>query len=424
MRVGVLGAGALGLGAALRLAQAGQRVEVLEREPAPGGLAAGFRVGPSYLEKFYHHIFRTDRAISALIDEVGLGERLVWRRPDTSVLAGGKIWSLDSAPDVLRFGPLPPADRIRLGAALAFLKALPEPRPLERSTAADWIRRWMGPRVFRVLWEPLLRGKFHDAAEQIAMPWFWARLHCRTPELGYLQGGFQLLYERLVERIRALGGQVALGCAATAIVPLPDGRARVETTAGPREYDRLVVTLPTRLFLSLARGLPEEYRQRYEHGSEHLSAHCLVLALDRPLTKTYWLNVNDPGYPFLSLVEHTNLMPPEDYGGRRLVYLGNYLPPGHRLFGLGLAELKAELLPPLRRINPDFDPAWVTDAWSFAAPYAQPIVRVGYPATLPPHRTPLPNVFLANMGHIYPQDRGQNYSFLLGARIAALAGAA
>src|SRR5919202_5568313 len=100
MRIGVLGAGALGLSAALRLAQAGHQVEVVEREPVAGGLAAGFRVGPSHLEKFYHHIFRTDRTIIALIEELGLGERLVWQQPDTSVLSGGRVWSLDSAPDV------------------------------------------------------------------------------------------------------------------------------------------------------------------------------------------------------------------------------------------------------------------------------------------------------------------------------------
>ena len=424
MRIGVLGAGALGLSAALRLAEAGHRVEILEREPRPGGLAAGFTIGPSQLEKFYHHIFRTDRAIIALIDELGLGERLVWGRPDTSVLLGGRIWGLDSAPDVLRFGPLPPPDRLRLGATLAFLKALPDPKPLERRTAAGWIRRWMGPRIFRSLWEPLLRGKFHDYAEEIAMPWFWARLHCRTPDLGYLRGGFQQLYDRLAERIRERGGGLELSCTATAIAAQPNGKVRVETAGEPREYDRLVVTLPTRLFLRLARGLPDEYRARFERGSEHLSAHCFILALDRPLTDVYWLNVNDPGFPFLSLVEHTNFMPPDDYAGRHLVYLGNYLPPDHRLLSLDDGELRAELLPHLERINPAFDPAWVTESWSFAAPYAQPIVRVGYPATLPPHRTPLSNVFLANMGHVYPQDRGQNYSLLLGGRIAALAGAA
>src|SRR6266568_4217858 len=106
MRIGVLGAGALGLGAALRLAQAGHQVEVLEREPNPGGLVAGFSVGPSYLEKFYHHLFKTDRTIIALIEELGLGERLVWERPDTSLLYNGRLWGLDSAPDVLRFRPL------------------------------------------------------------------------------------------------------------------------------------------------------------------------------------------------------------------------------------------------------------------------------------------------------------------------------
>ena len=135
----------------------------------------------------------------------------------------------------------------------------------------------------------------------------------------------------------------------------------------------------------------------------------------------YWLNVNDPGIPFLSLVEHTNLMPPEDYGGRHLVYLGNYLPPDHAIFAMNDAELRDLYLPHLKRVNPAFDPAWVTESWSFAAPYAQPIVRIGYPDSLPSHRAPLPNVFLANMGHVYPQDRGQNYSLLLGAKIAALA---
>ena len=50
-RTAVLGAGALGLTMAYRLAGAGDEVTVIEREGEPGGLAAGFRVGPSWLEK-------------------------------------------------------------------------------------------------------------------------------------------------------------------------------------------------------------------------------------------------------------------------------------------------------------------------------------------------------------------------------------
>jgi protoporphyrinogen oxidase len=421
VRIGVLGGGPLGLTAALRLAQAGHRVEVIERESVAGGLAAGFPVGGAYLEKFYHHLFRTDRAIVDLIREVGLAERLIWRRPDTSVLRGGRIWGLDSVGDVLRFGPLKPAERLRLGVGLAFLKALPDPTPLERTTATAWLRRWMGPRVYGTVWEPLLRGKFQAHAESVSMPWFWARVHCRTAELGYPRGGFQQVYDRLVEVIRRAGGQVSLSCAARAIEVQSDGGVQVSTDSDTRQYDRLVVTLPTRLFLRLAKGLPPDYVERYRVGSDHLSAHCLVLSLRRQLThQTYWLNVNDPGFPFLSLVEHTNYLPPADYGGRRLVYLGNYLAPDHPTFGKSATMLLEEYSPHLRRINPAFSADWVEDVWSFSAPFAQPIVRVGYQASLPAHQTPLRGVFLANMGHVYPQDRGQNYSVLLGEKIAGL----
>src|ERR1700682_2523404 len=126
--VGVLGGGALGLGAALRLAQAGRRVTLIEREPQLGGLAAGFSVGPSHLEKFYHHIFRTDTTIISFIHELGLDERLIWGRPNTSTLANGRIVSLATIPDLLRLPLLGPVDRLRFLAGMTVLKAIPNER--------------------------------------------------------------------------------------------------------------------------------------------------------------------------------------------------------------------------------------------------------------------------------------------------------
>src|SRR3982074_3844402 len=111
--VGVLGGGALGLGAALRLAQAGRHVTLIEREPQLGGLASGFSGGPSHLEKFYHHIFRTDTTIIAFIRELGLGDRLIWGRPNTSTLSNGRIVSLGGIPDLLRLPLLRPAHPLR-----------------------------------------------------------------------------------------------------------------------------------------------------------------------------------------------------------------------------------------------------------------------------------------------------------------------
>ena len=422
-RTAILGAGALGLTTALRLAQRGERVMVIEKEPLPGGLAAGFEIEPGmWLEKFYHHLFRSDRRAIGLIEELGLGDRLEWKAPITATLRDGRMHQLDSPTSLLRFDPLSLPSRVRMGAALAALKAMPNPRLLEGHTAASWLRRVMGDEAYTTVWDPLLRGKFGSTAEEIAMPWFWARVHDRTQQLGYLRGGFQALYDRLAERIRELGGEVRLGESVTVVragQPLT-----VETDAGSETFDRVVSTLATRLTARLVPALTDAWRRRHEWGRAY-GAHCVILALDRPLLvepSVYWLNVNDPGFPFMALVEHTNYASSADYGGRHLIYLGNYRPMDDHLLTQPLPATLDEFLPHLARLNPAFDRSWLTDAWSFAAPFAQPIVTVDYRDHIPPFRTPVLNLWVASMFQVYPHDRGQNYSIALAERLVAALG--
>jgi protoporphyrinogen oxidase len=418
----MLGAGALGLTAALRFAQQGERVTVIEREPLPGGLAAGFEIEPGmWLEKFYHHLFRSDTRAIAIIEDLGLADRLEWRAPVTATLVDGRMHQLDSPTSLLRFSPLPLAARLRMGAALAVLKAMPDPRVLEGRTAAGWLRRWMGDDGYSTVWEPLLRGKFGAAAPEIAMPWFWARVHDRTQQLGYLRGGFQQLYGSLAQRVRDAGGDVRFGESVSAIRTRDDGGLTVESDTGAETFDRVVSTFASRLTARLAPDLPDAWRERHEWGRAY-GAHCLIVALDRPLTSVYWLNVNDPGYPFMALVEHTNFRSPTEYGGRHLVYLGNYRPMDDPLMSASKERVLAEFLPHLARINPSFDPSWVTEAWMFAAPVAQPIVSVDYREHIPPFRTPVPGLFVANMFQVYPHDRGQNYSIALAEQLVASLG--
>ncbi|MBV9543951.1 MAG: FAD-dependent oxidoreductase [Chloroflexi bacterium] len=417
--VGVLGGGALGLAAALRLAQAGQQVTVIEREPQLGGLAAGFGVGPSALEKFYHHIFRTDTTIIGFVRELGLADKLLWCQPNTSTLANGRIVSLGTIPDLLRLPLLSPPDRLRFLAGMALLKAIPNERVFVGQTAAAWMPRLMGRRVYDVMWEPVLRGKFGARANDIAMSWLWSRVHERSLRLGYIRGGFQQMYDALGDRIAALGGRVLTGTAATSITS--DRAITVMTDGGESfRFDQLLVTLPTRLFMRLAPSLPSDYVARYQ-GPEHYGAHVLILGLDRTLIpNVYWLNINDRDLPFLALVEHTNFLPVGDYGGLHLIYLGNYLPMDDPRFSQAEPEVLDSYVVALRRIRPEFDASWIKQHWLFRAPYAQPIVTTNYLEQLPPHETPLPRVYLANMAHVYPQDRGQNYSMRLGERMARL----
>ena len=424
-RIAVLGAGALGLTAALRLAQRGETVTVFEREPVPGGLAAGFRPGGDsgpWLEKFYHHLFQTDTHAIGLIQELGLGADLTWHRPRTVVLHGGRFHQLDSALSLIRFRPLPVLSRFRMGIGLAYLKALGSPRRLEGARAAPWIRGQMGDAAADVVWEPLLRAKFGDAADTIGLPWFWARVHDRTSRLGYLGGGFQRLYEALATRV-AEDGTVLLGREVTEIRRnggqlTVSHRAVGDQPVATDAFDAVLSTLPTRLTALLTPEMPTEWRERHDPGPA-LGAHCLILALDRPLTDAYWINLNDPGFPFLAAVEHTNMRSTEEYGGRHLLYLGSYLPMDDPVLRADPEELLTEWLPAIQRLNPKLDRSWITQVWKFAAPYAQPIVTVDYPKRIPPFQTPIDGLWIANMFQVYPHDRGQNYSIALAEEVVS-----
>ncbi len=420
MEYGIIGAGALGMTAALRLLERGHAVTILEAGDGIGGLAGSFEVEPGiWLEKFYHHIFRSDQRIRVLIEEVGLGPSLRWHQPLTTMLSGGRVEAFDTPAAVLRFRGLPLHDRIRLGAGVALLKAMPRSGPLEDVSAGRWLRKVMGRNAYRVVWEPLLRGKFGAAADDVSMAWLWARIHDRTQQLGYLDGGFHQLYARLATRIAERGGELVTNFRAVAIEP---GGPRIAVSAADgrsRQFDWLISTLPAHLTLAITRDPRVASAPPTAGPPAALGAHCLILALDRPLTGTYWIGVADPGFPFLAVVEHTAMLSPAAYGGRHLVYFGNYVPHDDRLFDETADETLARYLPAIQRLNPGFDPSWVSERWTFGARFAQPIVTPGFRQRIPPFETPVPNLFIASMFQVFPHDRGQNYSIELAERLVA-----
>lgn len=419
----MLGAGALGLTVALRLAQAGRIVTVFEREEGPGGLAAGFLPAPGVtLEKFYHHLFRSDHAFERLLSELGLGERLQWHQPVTASWINGRAWRLDSPAALLRFRPLPLFDRLRMGLVIAALRLLPRPGPLEGKRAEPWLRKMMGEQAYTMIWAPLLVGKFGAAAGSIALPWFWARVHDRSEDLGYPIGGFQPFYDQLSAAIAEAGGHLRFEAEVKEIRSLADGGLEVSwLDAGhvlqTEYFDEVASTLPTRLTARLSPQLPLSWREQYEWGQAY-GVRCLILALDRPLTNVYWLNLDDPALPFLVMVEHTNLRPVLEYGGRHFVYLATYRPMDDPLLMAPTADLLEAAKHFLPRFAPAFEPDWILEHWSFVAPFAQPLVTTEYAAHIPPFETPLPGLWLASMFQVYPHDRGQNYSIELGERLA------
>lgn len=421
MKVAIIGAGVAGMSAAYDLARAGRQVTVFESAPVAGGLASGFRderwSWP--LERFYHHIFTTDKDIIALAAEIGVADKLFFRGQVTAQWWNGKGYDLNGPLQVLRFPALPFPDRVRFGAVAFYLKYLDAGwQRFERTTAAAWTSRWAGRNVYRTIWRPLLEGKFGPYADEVNMAWLWARLRARSFKLGYYSGGFQGFCDALQAAIERQGVRVRLGAPVTGVAQA-EGGWEVGAAGAPAErYDQLLVTGAPGLLTKLAPQLPAGYLGQLSK-LRSMGAVVMTLALTRPLTDgLYWVNMPKDKFPYLALVEHTNFIAPEHYGGDRLIYLGDYLEQGHEYFRLSREELLERFLPSLKVVNPAFTREWVRKSWLHREPYAQPIVPVGHSASIPPLRTPLPGLFWASMSQVYPWDRGTNFAVQLGRQVA------
>jgi protoporphyrinogen oxidase len=452
MRLAVLGAGVAGLTAAHRLTAAGHACDVYERWPGLGGQAATLDVGDGHRrERYYHHLFTSDRDIAALYAELGMPAELEWRRSSVAFFLDGRSWPFTSPADLLRFAPLSPPSRLRMGLAVLWLqRTAHRVEPFEAETARAWIERAMGREAYQKVWGPLLRGKFGDRADDISMAWLWSKLtlrrqikgaEAREERLGYPSRSWEPLFAALQRSIEAGGGRVLIDRPAARLSRAPGG-GRLEVAAGaegsfrrghdprrftvgaeaPERYDGVVATVPNDVFRGLlddelAGAIGDGYLARLA-GIEYHTALCLLLELDRQFSPFYWTNVADRALPFVGLIEHTNLVEPTRYGGRRFLYVANYLAPGHELLSLEPDDLLARYLPGLRRVNPAFDPSWIRALRLFREPAAQPIVTVGYRERIPPLRTGVPGLVLANTTQIYPEDRGTNYAVRLGGEAA------
>jgi len=410
-RIDVIGGGISGLATAYSLSKSGRDLEihVWEKADHPGGLASNFTADGVTLERFYHHLYRRDVALQELIRELGMGDALAWRPASTGAYYFRRPYRLSSPLDLLRFDPLPPLDRVRLGWLALHARMIRDWQELDDITARDYITREAGANVYRVVWEPLLRGKFGSHGDEISAAWLWRKLVDRGASrdskgqeyLGYVRGGMGRVFEALADRLRAAGHHVHLGVPVTSL----NIGTRVEsivTGTGTFATDAVVAATQTPDIAALLP--PGEYRDRLLQ-IRFLGNVCLVLLMKHSLSEFYWTNVVDASAPFVGIVEQTRWADAADVGHRHVAYISAYVTDDDPRMRMSGEEIYESYMPHIRALLPSFDPQVAERVLCWKARYAQPIVSVGYRRLVPPIETPFQNLFVCTMAQIYPHDR-------------------
>lgn len=433
-KVAVVGGGVTGLAAAYHLVNNGVDVTIYESGETLGGQVRTIEVGGNQIEIFYHHLFRSDTVVIELIKKLGHGDDLAWLPSVGAMHSQTKIYPFVGALDLLRFDKVSILSRLRLGLAALWLRYDSNWQKYEGKRASSWIKKWIGESGYQAVWRPVLRSKFGAHFEDISMAWFWGKIYLRfasrdgilaKEKLGYLKGSFRKYIESLSEAIRKASGTILTESIVEEILTIDDqvtglkySQHGVTTNV---ECDAMLVTTPTHIFekISPPTVLDSSYGALLR-TVQYQWASVLLLVLDRPLSDIYWLTMTDEDMPFVVTVEHTNFISSDQYDGNHIVYFSNYADPDDALMQLSVDEVLDIYKPYIQRINPEFDEAWVRSKWFFTDRAGQPVVDYLFHERIPPHRTPVEGLYLANNTQIYPEDRGQNYSIRMGFRAADL----
>ena len=424
MRIAIIGAGIGGMSAAFDLNRAGHEVTIFEAAGKPGGLAAGFKE-PGWdwsVEQFYHHWFQSDADMLGLINELGWMDDVTFRRPLTVMYHKEKFYPLDSPIKALFFPGYNFFQMVRFGLVTVYLRYIAGWKPLEKITAEAWMRKYYGDTLYKLMYQPLLEGKFGPHAREVNMAWMWARLKARTTKLGTFRGGFQAFSDRFAAELQRRGVSLRFGTPIQQIAPRAEGGFEVSLAASGETFDQVLVTVSPHQMARMAPALPAGYLQGLLN-MKSMGAVVMVLSMKQQLSRDryYWFNLpKAAGYPFLALVEHTNFLSPEYFGGDHIVYCGDYLDPDHEYFKLSQEQLLERFMPSFKRINPDFSPEWIKKVWLFKSTYAQPVPQVDHSANIPAIRTPLKGLYFASMSQVYPWDRGTNYAVQIARQTARM----
>jgi protoporphyrinogen oxidase len=413
MKYIVLGAGPMGLMAAMELLKRGHEVDIYERDDRIGGMSATFDFQGLEIERYYHFICKTDFPLFDLLAELGLSDQLRWTDTKMGFFYNGKLYKWGTPLALLSFDGIGIISKFRYGLHAMYAKGIKDWRPFDRMQATTWIRRWIGERAYNVLWKSLFELKLFEHSDNISAAWIGTRIKrvalsrrsILQETMGYLDGGSTTLLAKMERFILERGGRIHLKSGIDK-VNVADGRVKSILVNGEElPCDAVISTAPIQYVPRLVPDLPAEFASRIA-SIQNIPVACVILKLKQPLSENFWMNINDASIEIPGVIEYSNLnrMSPS------VLYAPFYMPKTHPKWAKSNEALIDEVISYLHKLNPAFSPEWVLARHCHRYEFAQTICPPGFYDLLPPMKTPVAGLYMADTSYYYPEDRSINES--------------
>ena len=423
IKTAVLGAGPMGLMCAMELLKAGHSVDLYERDDRIGGMSATFNFDGLEIERFYHFICKTDYPLFELLTELNLSDRLRWTDTKMGFYWNGRLHKWGTPQALLRFNGLSWIEKFRYALHVMRTKSISDWTALDKIGALSWLKQALGQHAYDVLWHRLFELKFYELSDQLSAAWLGTRIkrvalsrrNLLQESLGFLEGGSATLLAAMEQRICELGGRIHLKSGIEKVVTDGAGKVRGIVVAGEeRAVDQVISTAPIQFVPLLVPDLPPAFAEHIR-SIRNIPVACVILKLKQRLSENFWMNICDPTIEIPGVIEYSNLNPG---AGPTIVYAPFYMPKTHPKYARTNQAFIDETLGYLSRLNPAFTQDWVIATHCHRYDFAQTICPPGFAAQLPPMKTPIEGLFMADTSYYYPEDRSISESVAVGRRLA------
>ena len=413
---GIVGGGMLGMTLALRLAQQGHQVTLLESADKVGGLASSWQmvVGNNGTEetitwdKFYHVILMSDFNTRKVLKEIGLEDELQWVETKTGFYSNGRLYSMSNLMEFFKFPPINLVDKFRLGLTIFAASKIKNWQRLETIPVTDWLTKWSGKRVFEKIWLPLLKAKLGDNYRHTSAAFIWSTIQrmyaarksgLKKEMFGYVKGGYERVNVQFAAKLESLGVEIRYNSSVKGICKKENGK--IEITSGNEifEFDSAISTLSSGQSVAVTKGLQPEETARHQ-AVKYLGVICPSLLMNKEVSPYYVTNITDSWPPFTGIIEMTALINKEETKGRHLIYLPKYVNPDDELFAKNDDELRNIFLGSLYKMYPQLSRNDL-EFWGVSkARIVFALPTINYSKTVPPVTTSLGNFYIINSAQI------------------------